>query len=212
MISKFYTSSILAVLLFSCSGAFSQGKFAISANVAPVYGHSKITTEVTLPDPDGSGTFTNETWKSAFSTKGFWLGLNGRYAFSEKWSASTGLWFNYFAIRQSGTSSGSHNFSIPVFANFQVSERKLSPYFSAGALWNFGTTSRVNIPDIGTVTFKSGKNTSRVSPTVAAGVIYHFAQRLSLIAQPTFSYAIPPSRIDTKAYQLGLNVQLMLKL
>jgi len=212
MKSIFHTSLIVAVFLFSWSGAFSQGKFSISANVAPVYGHSKITTEVILPDPYNGGTFTTETWESEFSPKGFWAGLNGRYALSEKWSASTGFWFDYSRVKQSGTSSRSYPFSIPVFANFQLSQKKLSPYFSAGALWNFNTTSRINIPDIGTVTFKSDKNTSRISPTVAAGVIYHFARRLSLIAQPTFSYAIPPSAIDAKAYQLGLNVQLMLQL
>jgi len=47
---------------------------------------------------------------------------------------------------------------------------------------------------------------------VGAGIIYHFAQRLSLIAQPTFSYSIPPSGVNTRAYQLSLNLQLMLKL
>ncbi|WP_170916625.1 outer membrane beta-barrel protein [Dyadobacter psychrophilus] len=212
MKSNFYTSLILAGLLFSSSGAFSQGKFAISATVAPFYGHSKTVAEVILPDSYSSGTLTTQIWKSELSSKGYWVGLNGRYSFAEKWSASTGLWFSYAKMKQSGTSSRSHNFSIPVFVNFQPSERKFSPYFSAGALWNFGTTSRVNIPDIGTVTFKSDRNTSRISPTVGAGVIYHFAKHLSLIAQPTFSYAIPPSAINTKAYQLGLNVQLMLKL
>jgi len=96
--------------------------------------------------------------------------------------------------------------------NFQTSERKLSPYLSVGALWNFETTSHVKIPDLGTVVFKSGNNTSRISPLIGAGVIYHFAPHLSLIAQPTFSYAIPPSGVNSHAYQLGLNVQLVVKL
>ncbi|MCF0041354.1 transporter [Dyadobacter fanqingshengii] len=206
---KFYTSLILTGFLFSWSGAFSQGKFAISATVAPFYGHSKSTLEVIVPDSYSPGTFSTETWKSEVSPKGYWVGLNTRYSFSEKWSASTGLWFGYSTIKSSTTSSRSHNFSIPVLANYQPSAKKLSPYFSAGALWNFGTTSRLTIPDIGTATFKSGRNTSRISPIVGAGVIYRFAPRLSIIAQPTFSYAIPPSGINTKAYQLALNVQLM---
>ena len=51
-----------------------------------------------------------------------------------------------------------------------------------------------------------------ISPMIGAGVIYHFAQRLSLIAQPTYSYAIPRFGLDIHSYQWGLNVQLMVKL
>lgn len=62
---------------------------------------------------------------------------------------------------------------------------------------------------MGTAIFKSDGNIARVSPMVRAGVVYQFSPHLSLIAQPTFSYAIPPSHIKMRAYQLGLNVQLM---
>ncbi|MCF0065306.1 PorT family protein [Dyadobacter chenwenxiniae] len=212
MKSIFYTSLILAGFLFSGSDACSQSKFAVSANVTPFLGHSKTTVDVIVPDSGSSGTFTTQRWTSEASPKGIWIGLNGRFSFSKKWSASTGLWYGYYRIKATNVDSRSHTFSIPLVANLQTSDRKLSPYFSAGAFWNFATTSRLTIPDIGTVTFKSDENTSRISPTVGAGVIYHFAQRLSLIAQPTFTYAIPPSNMDTKAYQVGLNLQLMVKL
>ena len=210
MRSIFTNLIILIGFLFSWSVAFGQSKFAFSATVAPFYGHS--VNKAMVPIDDGSGNYTYQEWKSEVSPKGYWIGLNGRYSFSHKWSASTGLWFGHSSLKTSNSSSRSHFFTIPVIANFQTSEKKLSPYFSAGGLWNFGTTSRVNIPDIGTVIFKSDHNTLRISPMVGAGIIYHFAQRLSLIAQPTFSYSIPPSGVNTRAYQLSLNLQLMLKL
>jgi outer membrane protein W len=212
MKSTIQLSVILAVLLILCSDAFSQNKFALSATVAPFYGHIKSRVDIIVPDPNGSGTPISQVYKSEASPKGYSIGLNGRYSFSTNWSASTGLWFTHSVLKTNTSSSRSRNFSIPVLANFQTSESKLSPYFSAGALFNFRTTSRVKIPDFGTVTFKYDKATSIISPMVGAGVIYHFAQRLSLIAQPTFSYAIPRSGLDIHAYQLGLNVQLMLKL
>jgi hypothetical protein len=211
MKSNICSFTFLVILLFSGANTFSQRKIALSATVAPFYGHSKSSVVATVPDPNGSGGFISQELKSEASPKGYWVGLNGRYSFSEKWSASTGFWFGYYTIKVSDARSRSHQFSIPVIAHFQPSERKLSPYFSAGALWNFSTTSRLEIPDFGTAVFKSGRNMSRISPTVGAGVIYHFAERLALVAQPTFTYAIPPSGIDIRAYQLGLNVQVMYK-
>ena len=212
MKSIFYTLLLLPCFILSCPGAFSQSKFALSATVAPYYGHTKSRVEAMMPDPNGSGAITSQVLRSEISSNGYWGGLNGRYSFSQKWSMSTGLWFNYSSTSKSGTKSRSHHFSVPVIANLQIAETKLSPYFSAGALWNFGTTSRLTIPDLGTVTFKSDRNTSRISPLIGAGVIYHFAERISLVAQPTFTYAIPPSNINIHAYQLSLNMQLMLKL
>ena len=206
------TSLILAGFLCSFSAAFAQSKVAFSATVAPFYGHTKTTTTVILPVDYSGGTLASQVFHSESSPKGYWVGLNGRYSISRKWSASTGLWFSESSLKTSASSSRSHNFSIPVIINFQSSERKLSPYFSAGALWNFGTTSHVNIPDLGTVIFKSESNTSRISPLVGAGIIYHFAPHFSLIAQPTFSYAIPPSGFNSHAYQLGLHLQLMFSL
>lgn len=212
MRSAFYSLIILTGCILSASDAFSQSKFTLSATVAPFYGHSKSTIEAMMPDPNGSGAITPQVLRSEFSSKGYWAGANGRYSFSQKWSVSTGLWFNYSGSGKAGTKSRTHHFSIPVIANLQISEKKLSPYFSVGALWNFGTTSRVTIPDIGTVTFKSDRTTSRISPLLGAGVIYHFAERLSLIAQPTFSYALPRSNVNMQAYQLSMNVQLMFNL
>jgi hypothetical protein len=203
---------ILAVFVIFCSDAFSQSKFALSATVAPFSGHYKSRVEATLPDPNGSGTLTSQVFESESSPKGYWMGVNGRYSFSPKWSASTGLWYGHAGLKSSGFRSRSHYFSIPVTASFQTSESSLSPYFSVGALWNLSRTSRVNIPDLGTVIFKSDRFNSKISPMVGAGVIYHFAQRLSLIAQPTFSYDIPRYGLDIHAYQLGLNMQLLVKL
>ncbi|WP_188584465.1 outer membrane beta-barrel protein [Dyadobacter sediminis] len=198
-------------ILLSCSTVFCQSKFSFSATVAPFYAHNKTT--VKLPIDSGFDPNLGGVWTSKASPKGYWVGLSGGYSFSKKWSASTGLWFRQFRLKTFNSNSRSHNFAIPVMVNFQTSERKWSPYFSAGALWNFASTSRATIKDIGTVVIKFGKgNISRLLPTAGAGVIYHFAPHFSLIGQPTFGYAIPPSGIDSHAYQIGFNMQLMLRL
>ena len=211
MKSIFITSIILAGFAFSMSAAFGQSKFSFSATVAPFYARTKTT--VKLPIDSGFDPNLGGEWTSKSSPKGYWVGLNGRYSFSQKWSASTGLWFSQSKLRTSNSVSRAHNFAIPVMVSFQTSERKLSPYFSAGALWNFASSGRATIKDIGTVIFKSDKgDLLRILPTVGAGVIYHFAPQIALIVQPTFGYAIAPSGVDSHAYQLGLNMQLMLKL
>lgn len=119
------TALILAGFFFSWSAAFAQRKFAFSAIVAPFYGHTKTKTTILLPDYNGSETLSPQELKSESSPKGYWIGLNGRYSFSQKWSASTGLWFSQSKSKTSASRRRSHNFSIPVMVNFQTSERKL---------------------------------------------------------------------------------------
>ncbi|WP_159476322.1 outer membrane beta-barrel protein [Dyadobacter sp. 3J3] len=212
-------TTILAGLLCFSSVVLGQSKLAFSATVAPFYGH--INSEKTYVVPYNSGLISSEM-KSKTTSKGYWAGLNARYSFSSKWSASTGLWlseswnnvpditFNPAIPYYTGRGK-SHNFVIPVMVNFQTSGNKLSPYFSAGALWNFTNTSRVNIATQESyVIFKNSD--SRIMPMIGAGVIYNFAQHLSIIAQPTFSYAISPSGIDSHAYRASFNVQLLYKL
>ncbi|GLU55524.1 outer membrane beta-barrel protein [Dyadobacter frigoris] len=222
MKALFIFAIILAGFLFSPSEVLGQSKFAFSATVAPFYGHINSKNIFVVPSYSVGGGLITTEMKSKTTTKGYWVGLNGRYSFSSKWSASTGLWLS--ESRQSVSDitftpavpyytgrSKSHNFAIPVIVNFQTSESKLSPYFSAGALWNFNSTSRLNISSSESyIVFKS--NNSKVTPMVGAGVIYNFAQHLSVIAQPTFGYVIPSSGIDSHAYRLSFNLQLMYKL
>lgn len=207
-----YTSLLFAAFLFTGNLAHGQYKFALSATAAPFYGHSKAWGTLVLPAEDGSGTFVSQDWDSEASALGYSLGLNGRYSFTPKWSVSSGFWFNQSRPKDGNYKGRSNNFAIPLFVNFQSSERKLSPYFSAGALWNFRTTSRVNVPEVGTVIFKSDSRTRRIAPSVGAGMIYNFDSRLSLVAQPTFTYFIPPADIHMREYQIGLQLQAMLRL
>lgn len=211
---------ILAGFLFSSPVVLGQSKFSFSASAAPFYSHLNAKSTFVVPYVTGPLITTELT--SETISKGYWIGLNGRYSFSSKWSFSTGFWLNESwqnvpeitlnpAIPYYTGRARSHNFTIPVMFNFQTSERKLSPYFSAGALWNFNTTSRINISSLETsAVFKSDK--SQITPMVGAGVIYNFAKHLSVIAQPTFDYAFPSSGLDSHAYRLSFNVQLMYKL
>ncbi|MBE9463483.1 outer membrane beta-barrel protein [Dyadobacter subterraneus] len=216
MKALFSVTIILAGFLLSSPVVMGQSKFAFSITAAPFYGQIKSKNSFVIPSGTGGEPITTEI-KSKTTTKGYWVGLNGRYSFSSKWSASTGLWLSESwqnvpqitpAISVYTGRSRSHNLAIPAMVNFQTSERRLSPYFSAGAMWNFSTTSRLNISSLETnFTFKS--NDSKVTPMVGAGVIYNFAQHISMIAQPIFQYIIPLSGIHSQTYQLNLNVQLM---
>ncbi|MCF0056053.1 outer membrane beta-barrel protein [Dyadobacter sp. CY356] len=198
---------VLVVQLCSFSMVLGQGKFALSTTVAPMYRHFKSRNTIILPDNNG-GTYTYID-KSEGSWRGSWFGLNGQYSFSPKWSATTGLWYNKSRLISGNTEARSHNFSIPLMINFQSSTRKLSPYFSVGSLWNLETTTHMYIDDIGPVVFKSGDKTFKISPTVGAGVIYNFSKHFTVIAQPTFSYVIPPVGFNSRTYQLLFHVQLM---
>lgn len=200
-------SVVLPIFFLFSLPVFGQGKFALSATVAPMYRHFKTRNTIILPDNNG-GIYTYID-KSEGSWKGSWFGLNGRYSLSQKWSASTGLWLNESRLNSGNSKTRAYNFSIPLMVNFQLSDKKLSPYFSVGALWNFETTTHMNIDDIGPVVFKSGDKTFRISPTAGAGILYNFSKHLSVVAQPTFSYIIPPVGFNSKTYQLLLHFQLM---
>jgi hypothetical protein len=204
-----YTSLILAGILLSCPASFAQSKFALSATAAPFYSHNKSWGKFLFPAEDGSGTFVDQDWQAESSATGFSAGLNGRYSFSPNWSASAGFWYNLSIPADAGLSGRSHNFAIPLAVNLQTSDKKLSPYFSAGALWNFTTTSRLQVPDFGTIVVKSDNSYPKVAPTVAAGAIYHFAPKLSLVAQPNLTWFFPPANIKSRSYRLGLQMQLM---
>lgn len=211
MRQMFILSLIFAGFVLSFSKVLAQSKFALSATVAPFYTHYKTNNIVILPDKNG--VLYSYMDKSKGSWRGSWFGLNGRYSFSSKWSASTGLWFNKSIANGGNTNARSHNFSIPVMVNFQTSARKLSPYFSAGALWNFETTTHLDIADVAqSLVFKSGDRTFKTSMMAGAGGIYNFSKHLSVIGQPTFSYIIPPSGYNARTYQLSFNVQLLYKL
>lgn len=219
MKSLFSVIVIFAGFTLSSQVVFGQSKFALSASIAPFYSHTSGSSTVIIPDASGTGMITSE-WKTRLEAPGYWVGLSGRYSFSSKWSASTGLWLSHSwknqpkittnpSVQIFTGSSRSHNFLIPVMVNFRSSGKKLSPYFSAGALWNFNSTSHLETTDGQDVTFKSSSKRSRLSPIVGAGIIYDFAAHWSLIAQPTFSYTIPESGTNYKSYHAGFNAQIM---
>lgn len=210
MRKNFIITFILAGFLLFSFEVLAQSKFAFSVDGAPYNSYTRTKSAFIVPNANGTGTVAVED-KFKYTAKGYWIGLNGRYSFSSKWSLSTGLRLNESKFNLVTNRVKSHNLSIPATVNFQMSERKLSPYFSAGALWNFSTTSRLTIPDFGAFTIKADKY-SRITPMIAAGIIYSFAPNFSVVAQPTFQYVIPPSEVNSHTYQLGFNVQLMYRL
>jgi hypothetical protein len=137
------------------------------------------------------------------------LGLTARYHFTPQWNVSVGL-LHYRKTFYSTNSASPQGKSKPftkggqvlVLVNYRLTNRHLSPYFSAGAI------------------FAKGKPLSKVplqtEGVVGAGLDYRFHSGLSLLLQPTFSY--PFSRpvngvfIQISNYSsnsLGLQTQLI---
>ena len=210
--------------------SFGQGKFALSASVTPYYQHTNSKTNIFLPDLSGGTPIAvDETYRQ--NGQGYAVGLMARYALTAYWSISSGILCNYTTYKTPTITtrpdytmvnipqfitgkSHKHNYQIPLLVNYQSSTKRLSPYLSAGALFSFRGTSFI---DVGTgvetpVVF--GKALG-ISPVVGIGGIYQLNNHLSLIAQPSFTYIMPPGNatvIFNKNYLFGLQAQLLYKL
>jgi hypothetical protein len=213
-----YFSVFLSGLVFVQNGASAQSRFTLSATVAPFYQHSKTSQTFILPTPAG-GNYDTKI-KSKMTGVGYWAGVNAGYALTSRWSLATGFWFTHVNLNKPVITSAptlvilsgkgkSHNFLVPLQINYQTSSGKLSPYFSAGALFNFKSVTKINFSEGNTGNFVDKK--MKIAPMVGAGVIYHFAEHLSLIAQPIFSYTATGMETGSQAYRVCLNAQIMYK-
>jgi len=135
------------------------------------------------------------------------FGLTARYQFKPKWDLSVGLLYNrnlsyvkapnLGEIRTSTTS-----IQLPVLINYRLSEHRLSPYFSAGALLGKSATN----------THESVK----AHALIGAGLDCKLNSRLSWLLQPTASYLLskPINNIlfeynYFRSHSLGLQAQLI---
>ncbi len=188
-------------VLLSAQNGFAQGKFSLSISGAPTYSYANIRRNVLLPTPGGSSILLPD-----FTTKtkgyGYTDGVMGKYEFVPRWSVSTGVWISYNRTEPPTYPSGipvdlligqarSHHYQVPVLVNFQSSPRRLSPYFSAGVLLSFRSSTYVNIGNGQELRVRLDQNDVTVVPTVGVGAICRLNTHLSLSVQPTFNYYLP---------------------
>lgn len=192
--------TFVSVLLSAHSG-FAQGKLSLSISGAPTYNYLKA--EQTLLLPSNNGATIPVDFSSRITGRGYTIGLMGRYSFRPKWSVSTGTWISYnrtdvpsVEINTPGANltvgqTRGHNIQVPVLVNFQSSTRRLSPYFSAGALLSFRSANYLNVGNDQEIRIITGKHAVTVVPTIGVGAIYRISNHLSLAVQPTFNYYLP---------------------
>jgi hypothetical protein len=213
------------LVIGSMATAFGQHKFALSVQLAPIYTHAD--SKVIFPFADPSTQLPTTEFRAVSNGLSYSLGVAARYAFSPKWSIGTGIWATHSAVGKSDFLQNGIPYTVryqynhpfnnfykaPLLINYQSSTKRLSPYFSAGATFDFRGTSYVDINGNGElVPAKFGKAVV-ITPLLGVGVIYGLTEHLSLIAQPTIQYNIEshPSYSYFHAYQISLQTQLMYK-
>ncbi len=138
------------------------------------------------------------------------LGLTTRYHFSSRWDLSVGTLYqrNTDHIKTpQGPYSESATFTskgvqVPVVMSYRLNDHRLSPYFSAGALFSKS------------ITFTGAL--VKTDGLIGVGLDYRLHSGLSLLFQPTASYAIfqpvPdafPRYVNYRSYSLGIQTQLI---
>jgi hypothetical protein len=222
--SSFCACSLIGSLL--CSVATAQtNKFSLSVNVSPVYSGSFNERSIRIPTTQAQP--INPVFTRSSISYGYSVGLSAHYAFSSRWSATTGLWVNNFTRAKStflfntntngiitstsaGTRVSARTYQVPLLGNYRTSDRKLAAYFSAGAL--------ISIPPEAT-DYILGHNNDEVLlrgrrmavfPMIGAGLSYQLNRRFSLLTQPTLMVEFPVDEyILHNAYRVGLLTQLM---
>ncbi len=224
MRGSFYGCSIIGWLL--CSVATAQiTKFSLSVNVSPIYSGSFNERNISIPATQGQ--LINPVFTRSSTSYGYSAGLSIRYAFSPRWSATTGLWVNNFVRAEStfsfntdsygpvttpgaGTRVSARTYQVPLLANYRTSDRRLAAYFSAGVLISIPPTATDYVLGYNNETALLRGARTELLPIIGAGLSYQLNRRFSFLAQPTLSVRIPPQEyIRHYAYRVGLLTQLM---
>jgi len=199
-----------------------QSKLSLSISLAPEYAHNRFSTVVPVFGPPSPG-FTNLESKSYVLSYTF--GLMARYSFSEKWSATSGIWASHPFTGKESHVVGNQTFStplrfndpfeirlrIPLTVNFRPSTNRISPYISAGTTFDFRPKVYLDVNGDGIEErVRFGKSVT-LTPIVGIGGIVDLKKNLSLVVQPTFQYLIQSQEGYNyrRAYIVGLQGQLL---
>lgn len=220
---SFYGCLVIGWLL--CSVATAQvNRLSLSVSFSPIHSGSFNERNGTVPPNQGQS--INPVFVKSSTSFGYSVGLSAHYAFSPRWSATTGLWVNNFTkarstllfntttnglitSRSSGTRVSARTYQVPVLVNYRTSDEKWAAYFSAGTL--------ISLPPPATdylighnndiALLKGGRG--KVLPMIGAGLSCQLSNHFSFLAQPTLMVEFPAEEhILYNAYRVGLLTQL----
>lgn len=189
----------ILLFLISTASLLAQGKFSVAPSYWFNYGNYSYKTHSVY---DGLDT------KSSGNSTGSSVGLTAHYNFSQKWDLSVGAFYNK-TISHLKTSQiddirlATEYIQFPVLINYRLSDRRLAPYFSAGAI--FEKSKSANSGPI------------RTSAALGVGLDYKINSRLSWLIQPTASYLLYKPDNTTlyqfnnyNSYRIGIQTQLLI--
>jgi len=213
------------LLLASFGFGLAQHPLSVSVNLNPVY--SRTRTAFDFPIAGTTSTFSDDFSASDY---GYSVGLGARYLFKSRWALSAAIGYNYqdrvnrVNVGSPGTEEKirikSYRLQVPVLLNYRSSSAKLSPYFSAGVVWNHLYRSRYEIIPRSSSSVISGPSSrlahpNRIGALVGAGIDYRLNTRLSVILQPYGMYQFNKLSADysiNRYFQLGLLAQVLYRL
>lgn len=203
------------------SVVWGQSRFSVAVNVAPTFSHTNWQQVAPIPDPVTQSPTTVVGSRS--NAWGYSIGVLLHYNFDQKWSILTGIRASHAVWGKSIFSENAvdipiqytyghpfrNAYSTPLQVNFRSSGKRLSPYFSAGATFNYPETSYLLVNG-DEIPVKFGKAVV-INPIVGAGVDYRLSQRCSLMVQPTLQYDVQDHSSYTfyHSYVLSLQTQLL---
>lgn len=198
-------SLLLSVALFGASTTLVSAQSRVS--IAPTYwfNYNLYSYQLNL-SYNGSNTQNQVSGHSIASS----FGLTTRYHFTPQWDVSVGAFYytntayltnptNPYGESIPFTSEGGQ---VPVLVSYRLTDRRLSPYLSAGAI--FAKSKTFTEAPI------------KIDGVVGAGLNYRFDSGLSLLVQPTVSYSLTKPVNDAfyqvtnySFYSLGVQTQLI---
>lgn len=219
---KLRTVYLVSLIAFLSTPTLAQRGFSVGITATPAVSHSSSRITFTLPDQ--SGQLVDQTYDLRSTNWGYVAGGVLQYKFTSKWSVAGGFWYNRlstestFPFPVNGVSVParvvSSSYRVPLTLNYRLTTRRLSPYFSAGALASFSRPTLYK-PEAGAglsdVKINFGKHKATVQALVGAGVWYQLNTHLSLIVQPTLIWAFRPNRQYERfvSYQINGQTQLL---
>lgn len=142
------------------------------------------------------------------------LGLTGLYELDSTWSITAGLaynWLKYYRrLPERGVIRKTEDVQLPVMVNYRSSSKRLSPYFSMGAMLEKRMVTRVAVSPAYVNSDIRTKLPISVWLGMGAGISYRISPKCSFIAQPTLFYMLKTREenlLYAKFDSFKLNVQ-----
>jgi hypothetical protein len=183
------------LLFISLLNAYSQSRVSLAPTYWFHYGNYGYQTGTLHADPATKP----HTIASA-------LGLTVRYHLTQQWDFSLGVLYNKnnsptITLGMYKVNLITRYVQLPTLLNYRSSAHRLSPYFSAGAVFNVNTWSNEPV---------------KTSLILGAGIDYQINTKFSWLLQPTFDYLLynpadTPSQqfINYEAYAIGVQTQFL---